>query len=312
METSALLPFLAACALCACREAATTTHDSALSAFLDDPSLTLPAHLSQLKLDASTGLQYEPTYPLWSDGGEKRRAVYVPSGTRIDTNAEHYGFPLGTLLAKTFSFRTPESPDVAVPVETRLLRLTSDGWHFEAYGWDASGADASLLELRRPKTRDVLDDLGNVVPHSVPSRLECRQCHESSDSVVLGFNRLQLEPDALQQLGHGPRTTALLGYFVGNCVHCHNGSASASSSLDLGLEAALQSTINQPTTSSATAAGVRVLPGKPEQSVLFLGLRAQGELEVKSMPPLGVALRDLHGIELVGDWITALASEEDP
>jgi len=95
-------------------------------------------------------------------------------------------------------------------------------------------------------------------------------------------------------------------------VHCHNGSARASSSLDLEPAAALQSTINQPTSSSASAAGVRVLPGKPEQSVLFLGLRAQDELEVKSMPPLGVALRDSYGIELVRNWIAALARDEDP
>jgi len=313
VETSALLPIVAICASCASQDAAATSSESPLSAFLDDPSLALPPRLSQLGLDTGAGSPYQPAYPLWSDGGVKQRVVYAPAEGRVESSqAEHDAFPLGTLFAKTFSFRTPESPDVAIPVETRLLRLTRDGWHFDTYGWDPSATDASLLELRSPTTRSVLDDLGNVVPHSVPSRLECRQCHESSESVVLGFSRLQLEPDALSQLGHGPRTTAVLGYFLGNCVHCHNGSARASSGLDLGVEAALPNTINQPTNSSATAAGVRVVPGKPEQSVLFLGLRAAEELEIKSMPPLGVSLPDAHGIELVRDWIVALGTEGDP
>jgi hypothetical protein len=45
--------------------------------------------------------------------------------------------------------------------------------------------------------------------------------------------------------------------------------------------------------------------------VLFQGLRG-GALDVKDMPPLGVARRDERGIALVRDFIVALAESNDP
>jgi hypothetical protein len=111
---------------------------------------------------------------------------------------------------------------------------------------------------------------------------------------------------------HGPLTSAALGYFVGNCVHCHNGTNGAASSFDLRPAVALQNIIDQPTASSATADGIRVTPGKPEESILYLGVKGGTELEVKDMPPLGVAQRDASAIEQLSAWITALADEDDP
>jgi hypothetical protein len=305
---------------------------------LTEPLGELPAKLSDIglyrelpRLQASSpALGYEPGYPLWSDGGEKYRSLVLPQGTSIDgTDPANYVFPVGTLIFKTFAFRTPASPDQSVPVETRLLRLNDDGWELAAYGWDEAGADADWLDLKRGQTRPVLDDDGNVVQHAIPSRLECRQCHESASSEVLGLNELQLaKSGSLDSLRssltpapsepyaalpeHGPLTTAVLGYFVGNCVHCHNGSGGAASSFDLRAAVALKNVIDQPTASSATADGIRILPGKPEQSILYLGVKGGTELEVKDMPPLGVALRDAGAVQLLADWVTALGNEDDP
>ena len=283
-----------------------------------DPLGDLPAKLSDVGIYSGSRVSapvqpaqaYEPSYPLWSDGGEKFRSFVLPAGTSTDaTDPDNYVFPLGTLIFKTFSFATPTSPRQPVPVETRLLRLTDGGWELAAYIWDEDAADADLLDLKRSQTRNVLSEQGEVVQHTIPSRLECRQCHESSTSEVLGINQLQLAK-ALPK--HGPLTTAVLGYFVGNCVHCHNGTNGAASSFDLRPDAALANLIDQPTASSATADGIRVVPGKPEQSVLYLGVKGGPELEVKDMPPLGVALRDAAAIQQLSDWISALASEDDP
>ncbi len=273
---------------------------------------------------------YEPGYPLWSDGGEKFRSFVLPAGTTIDaTDPDNYVFPVGTLLFKTFSFKTPSSPHTSIPVETRLLRLNEGGWELAAYAWDDDATDATLLDLKRSQARDVLTDTGEVAQHAIPSRLECRQCHESSTSEVLGINELQLaKSGSLHRAApsispapsepfrtlpeHGPLTTAVLGYFVGNCVHCHNGTNGAASSFDLRPDAALANLIDQPTASSATADGIRIVPGKPEQSVVYLGVKGGPELEVKDMPPLGVAVRDADAIAQLGNWISALASEDDP
>lgn len=305
--------------------------------YLENPDRALPSRLSELGLhrpDAKAQLSslpraYTPAYELWSDGGEKHRALSLPPGTSVDArDPEAYLFPVGTLLSKTFSFRTPHSPNRAVPVETRLLRLGEDGWQYSAYGWDEDGKEAELLELRRAETREVLSEEGDLVLHSIPSRLECRQCHESSASFVLGLSELQLAASgSIESLAsaldpppvapyaalpeHGPLTSAVLGYFVGNCVHCHNGSNGAASSFDLRARVALDNIVNHPTESSATADGLRVVPGQPERSVLFQGLRG-GALDVKDMPPLGVARRDERGIALVRDFIVALAESNDP
>jgi hypothetical protein len=189
-----------------------------------------------------------------------------------------------------------------------LLRLKDDGWELAAYAWDDAGKDAALLDLKRSQAREILNDDDAVVEHSIPSRLECRQCHESAPSEVLGINALQ----EAKLSGHGPLTTEVLGYLVGNCIHCHNGSNGAASSFDLRPEVALKNLIDRPTESSATADGIRVVPGKPEESVMFLGVQGSSDLEVKDMPPLGVAERDESAISLLRNWITALGSEEDP
>jgi hypothetical protein len=305
---------------------------------LTEPLGELPRRLSEVglyrrlpALDVSLpALPYEPGYPLWSDGGKKDRCIVLPPGTTIDASDHgNYRFPLGTLIFKTFSFRTPQSAPEIVPVETRLLRLNDDGWELAAWNWDPEGQDAELLDLRRGVTREVLSDSDQVVEHAIPSRLECRQCHESSTSEVLGLNELQLyasrslskltpqlspeptEPYA-ELPAHGPLTSSVLGYFVGNCVHCHNGTNGASSSFDLRPDAALANIIDQPTASSATADGIRVVPGKPDDSILYLGVRGGGELEVKDMPPVGVALRDSSAVQLLSNWITALENDAEP
>ncbi|HKY35236.1 MAG TPA: hypothetical protein VJN18_04800 [Polyangiaceae bacterium] len=302
---------------------------------LAEPLGELPGKLSEVGLyrDLSRltvsrrAIAYEPGYPLWSDGGEKQRLLVLPDGESVDaSDPEAYVFPVGTLIFKTFSFLTEQSPEQTVPVETRLLRLTDDGWKLDAYAWDEAGADAELLELKRTETRTILSDDGEAIEHAIPSRLECRQCHESSASMVLGTTELQLAKSGdLERLlphlaptpsepyaalpEHGPLTSQVLGYLVGNCVTCHNGGNGASSSYDLRPEVALENLIDQPTMSSAAAPGVRVIPGNPEESQMFLAVSGSMDLEVKDMPPVGVALRDAHAIDLLREWITALGTE---
>lgn len=334
MSRSALL----ACLLlgCSSHSPAPTPSASPLAPYLDDTDLQLPAKLSSLGLYRSGSLEltapaipYTPGFELWSDGGAKQRALVLPDGERVTArDPSAYELPVGSLLTKTFSFRTPASPTQAVPLETRVLRRLPTGWEFSAYAWDEAGRDADLLELRRTETRPVLDEADQVLEHAIPSRLECRQCHESSASPVLGLNELSLAASgSLTELGealdppprapyaklpeHGPLTTEVLGYFLGNCVHCHNGSNGAASSFDLRPSVALANIVDHPTESSATADGVRVKAGDPDGSVLFIGLRG-GDREVKDMPPLGVARRDERALELFREFIIALGETDDP
>jgi hypothetical protein len=333
-----LVPLALGALLISCGQDPESSPPEPVSAFLRNPLSDLPNTLSEVGIyphsdslvPSKRAISYRPGFELWSDGGVKQRELVLPEGEQIDaSDPEAYTFPLGTLVFKTFSFRTPDSPERPVPVETRLLRQTQEGWELSAYAWNQAATDAELLDLKRSRPVEVLTDDGEVVEHAIPSRLECRQCHESAPSMILGLNELQLaRSDTLEGLAsrlsppppadperlpdHGELTSAVLGYLVGNCTHCHNGTNGAASSFDLRPNVALRNLIGVPTESSATADGVRVVPGEPEQSILLLAVRGSGELEVKDMPPLGVALRDTTAVELLDRWITALGEHEDP
>ena len=306
---------------------------------VDDPLAPLPDDLADVGIypqapDLSsvpdTAMLYEPAWPLWSNGSDKHRYMVLPAGTSIDTtDPEAWAFPPGTLLFKTFLY-DDGGDGCPRPVETRLMRKKPEGgWDYAVYGWDVAGERAQRLDIAEPTPIAVVGEDG-AFDHHVPARIECRACHESSLGEALGVERLQLSTPlhggGVTQLetlaGQGLLSTAvtgesiehpdadthaLLGMLHGNCVHCHNGSAGPSSSFDLRHPVALDNIIDRPTESSASAAGIRIVPGSPEDSILFLAFSGEtDDPEVKPMPPLGVDVRDRVSIELLRAFIENL------
>lgn len=269
----------------------------------------------------AVAVRYEPVWPLWSNGSEKHRYLVLPEGGVIDNAQEPWVFPPGTLIFKTFLY--PAEDDGLVPVETRILRLTeTDGWEYAVYLWSADGSQAEQLDFDLPTPVHV--DLDGGFTHTVPAELECRSCHESSFSEALGLSNLQLAdalpelqaagllaeppPAAPERIEHASEATRqILGSWHGNCVHCHNGTDGPSSSFDLRYDVALQNTIDRETESSASAAGIRIVPGEPEESILFLAVSGEtDDPEVKEMPPVGVDVLDGDHIEALRRWILEL------
>lgn len=203
---------------------------------------------------------YSPQYPLWSDGAQKRRWIYLPRRTRIDTsNPDDWHFPIGTKIWKEFSFL--ESGE-RMRVETRLLeKVDEDDWLMETYLWNADQSDATLASAEGVSDYYAL---GGGKFYDIPSHHECEYCHSKAGlgigperTPVLGFSALQLsnerDPNAihgemlepgmvtlahLQRLGlatHSmeimpaipesdiaPLQRRVFGYLHGNCAHCHN------------------------------------------------------------------------------------------
>ncbi len=272
----------------------------------------LPDRLSGLPFeDDPDTLPYTPIWPLWSNGLAKRRWVHVPAGKRVDTEDRVWDWPVGSLLFKEFSWE-------GAPVETRVLRRDDAGWDFATYVWD--GDDAVRLE---PEARVELED----PEHTVPSRYECRICHEPAGGPI-GLRARQLAPDDLEQLntrfrpdvehvpidGHDGPTTEVLGYFVGNCVHCHDGRRSKQTAFDLRPDVALENILGVETESPLLPRGMRVEPGSAENSSLWLALARSDTLDISAMPPAGVQQVDIEAVDLVGDWIDAMdpLPEEPP
>lgn len=296
-----------------------------------DPLAELPGSLAEvgiypqapdLSVVADTAIHYVPAWPLWSSGSDKHRYLVLPEGTAVDTSdPDRWVFPAGTLLLKTFLY--DDGPEgCARPVETRLIRKAEDGaWDYAVYGWDDSGSQATLLDIGEPVPIAVMGEDGPF-HHHVPARIECRACHESSVAEVLGVSRLQLSAQLaeLSEAGvlshandpeiidHPDDTTRrVLGMFTGNCVHCHNGSGGPSSSFDLRHDVALANTVDHETESSASASGIRIVPGSPETSILFLAFSGEtDDPEVSAMPPMGVDVRDQAAVELLRTFISEL------
>lgn len=246
---------------------------------------------------------YEPRFPLWSNGSSKDRFVVPPEASEGVPMPDSDQVAQGTMFFKTFSFER-EAESEPRPVETRVMRLGGSGWEYYRYLWDDSAEDAFLLGSKGSEFVPV--QLGDdEFEHEVPSELDCKRCHEASENPVLGFRSVQLEntpiaaaPDAM--------TERVLGYVLGNCVHCHNGRLTDANSFDMQPEVFLENVIDRSTEGSAGVAGIRVVPGQPDQSVLYRALLGDEEDEIQPMPPLGVQYRDQAAISLFREWIEGL------
>lgn len=268
-----------------------------------------PALLSQF--DDAGAISFEPRWTLWSNGLEKeRRIVLPPSGERIDiSDRDHWSFPAGTSVLKTFSVRGPGGG--LTPVETRIIRRRGQGWETAVYIWNDDASDADLVRSGGPVAVTVTDEDGRTFDHTVPGPSDCMACHGSSPAFLLGVRELQLNRDDqlehLEQLGlfsesvpedpdvieaSDPETEWVMGYATANCVHCHNGVAE----FDLSHDVFLDAVVNGAGPSGETL----ITPGSPDDSEFF------HRLQTRQMPPLGVQIRDDEAVERLRLWILGL------
>lgn len=295
----------------------------------------LPTLLSESGLFAEDGATpregvraFAPQFKLWTDGAEKRRWIYLPPGSQIDTsNMDSWVFPPGTKLWKEFSRD-------GVRVETRLLEKSATGsWGMMAYLWRSDLSDADAVP-------DGVKNASNT-PHDVPASILCAECHARVDDRVLGFSAIQLayedttgtlltleevkssgmltiNPESINLPGDEVEQAAL-GYLHANCGHCHNPGSSVAGQVpmflwlnvgELGSVEATQTyltTVNQLLTKGTGPSGSthRVVPGDLVASGIFARMNTRGE--DYSMPPLGTEDTDPDGLDAVENWIMSLA-----
>jgi hypothetical protein len=281
---------------------------------------------------------FTPQFQLWSDSATKKRWIYLPPGTQIDTsNMDFWQFPVGTKLWKEFTRGTTR-------VETRLvMRIgagnTNNDWFYVAYVWNAA-QNATTAE-----PFGVLD--ANGTEHDVPGRILCRQCHDNTQpSRVLGFSAIQLDwdnPDAneydLQALvaanlltnqppssggvgGYYPvpgniTEKPALGYLHANCGHCHNPNSrvytdnmmirmqlrlTVGTLTSVGTTPAYTTAVNQNAQLMVGGLMKIVTPMQPSQSALFF--RFQSTNPAERMPAVGSEMMDPTGETTLRDWIT--------
>ncbi len=252
--------------------------------------------------------EFKPQFGLWTDGAEKRRWIYLPEGTTIDTTyTDEWQFPVGTKLWKEFARDGKR-------IETRLIEKLPperasegfQGWFYMTYVWNDDLTDAVATE----------DGVENAkgTDHDVPSVELCGDCHDMRREKPLGFSALQLshedspttvdtlfadgwitkKPDVPLVVPGTEDQRKMLGYLHANCGHCHREGAPTNNrvaTLKLWMESnslasfeesnAYVSLVGQYSQSAhGSRLEYRVVPGDPDNSELMRRLlfREQGDI----------------------------------
>jgi parallel beta-helix repeat protein len=170
-------------ALCTPQEGSSTPNFAALE--VNCPTLSgynLFADATEPRENSHDGIHYNLTTPLFTDYAAKYRFIFVPEGKQGGySNLEVMDFPVGTIVAKTFTmpndFLNPGAGEVII--ETRLLLHRADGWAALPYTWreDVSEADLTLAGGTRQLSWIDANGMSRSTNYVIPDANSCKTCH---------------------------------------------------------------------------------------------------------------------------------------
>lgn len=272
---------------------------------------------------------YALNTPLWSDGADKLRFIYVPPGTKLTADGDGLlQFPVGAAIIKTFAFG--EGADRRL-IETRVLLHRAEGWVALPYRWNAEQTEATLA-LAGGRV-DLVTPAGEAMSYAIPNKNQCKTCHSKDGAVIpigpkarnlsaewLGLmaetGALDRVPEGAESLpdwrthATGPAAPLARAYLDVNCAHCHQpGGGASNSGLDLRWEQSDAHAIGimkRPVAAGRGAGGhdFSVLPGQPDRSILLY--RMDSAEPGITMPELGKATIDKDGVAVVRRWIAEM------
>ncbi len=296
------------------------------AAFPERLSLTGCVDPDDPALPSEGMIPYGVNVPFWSDEAEKERWFALPDGARIEVEEDgDLDLPVGAVTMKHFRLGDQL-------IETRLfVRHDDGGWAGYSYAWDEAQTDAILLPAGQ--TRQIGD---RRWLH--PSRPQCVVCHTEAAGRTLGLEVIQLNGDltypgtgrtanqldtlqaigVLAPLGDLPGALGALpridevasdaerarAWLHSNCSACHRPGGAARGDLDMRWEAAtLIDALCEipPEFGDLGIPDARlVVPGDPARSILWARVARR---DVHGMPPLGSAIIDPIGLDLLAAWI---------
>ena len=273
---------------------------------------------------------YRLNTPLWSDGADKLRFIYVPQGAQLSADGDGLlQFPLGTAIIKTFAYGTGANRQL---IETRVLLLREDGWLALPYRWNEERSDARLA-LAGARIA-ITNPQGEQISYRIPNKNQCKSCHSIDDAVVpIGPKARNLDADWMEMLvGHGgldqvpqggdampvwddegseaSTSTLARSYLDVNCAHCHRpGGGASNSGLDLRWEQddPFAIGVRKPPVAAGRGAGgllVSIAPGEPDMSILVH--RMNSTEPGVAMPELGRSTIDERAVSLMRDWVEGM------
>lgn len=321
------------------KEASTTsvTPPTSESVGTSNTALTEHVYLKPAKLLSQSGIysdfakreydtqrliEFTPNYKLWSDGAKKRRFLFLPKGTQINTKSmKEWAFPPHTMFVK--EFKSPSGKYL----EHRITIVLGHGKVFlGTYVWNQAQTDA-VLDSTGPYLEDRKWD--------TPSQTECHSCHDGAKSRVLGLSAIQVTATFLKQLAatgrlsNPPKSTSgfpvpgtteerrALGYLHANCGHCHNLKEGMVAGIGLDFNVAPGAKSVEDTGTYRTAVRVKrgwgeysgkpferlVSPGNPDASAIPYRMGAVGK---HRMPEIGSDVVDPDGVATITAWIAKM------
>ncbi|AWW74132.1 hypothetical protein CD351_06785 [Erythrobacter sp. KY5] len=285
---------------------------------------------ADVQIPTADVMPYELNTPLYSDGADKLRFIYVPDGETIKANADGLlQFPVGSAIIKTFAFG--EGSDRRL-IETRVLLNRADGWLALPYRWNEEQTEARLALAggRIP----IITPAGEEISYRIPNKNQCKACHSLDDAVLpIGPKARNLAPELLELLSEQGKLDAVpdvsrpmprwsdanaakeplaRAYLDVNCAHCHRpGGGASNSGLDLRWEqdAPFARGVNKPPVAAGRGAGgllVSIEPGDPDASILVH--RMNSNEPGVAMPELGRSTIDEEAVALMRDWIAEMGN----
>lgn len=253
-------------------------------------------------------LPYDVASPLWSDGADKQRSLFVPEGKKIGVGPDgDFDVPPGSVAVKTFTIAGKK-------IETRLfVRYDDGGWAGYSYEWNDDESDATLLASGKTK------DVPGFGAWTFPSRGECFSCHTAAAGFTLGLEARQVDLDGFATVLERPVARDAFpkldpadgrAYLHSNCSMCHREGAGAGAAvMDLRFDrsvADLRSCNVDPSAGDLGVPGAKIVfPGDPTKSTVALRMRA---LDQNRMPPLASRKVDEAGTTAVESWIRSLTA----
>lgn len=281
-------------------------------------------------------IPYAPIAPFWSDFGSKGRYIALPAGTKMGYQAEDaFDFPDGTVLIKTFEIE--DEAGAARRLEVRFLHKDGDGWNAYTYKWLPDGSDARLTQGR---IEEEVPGPNGPQPWFYLDRGQCAECHTTEANVALGATVRQLNwamdygdgqrynqlaalseagyidlpapPEELPALKSPSDRNASVeerarAWLDTNCAQCHLEGGRADAEIDLRASVPLadMKLCNVEPRQVVDDPDARLLvPGDPQRSVLYTRIISRDP--DFQMPPLGTALVDTLGRDVVRAWIQTL------